>query len=221
MKRLLITIDGPAGAGKTTISRLLSRRLGYAYLDTGALYRGVAWAVHRGGVDPDDEAAVTALCRKIDLKFVPGPDRTLFYVNGEDATDAIRTPAVTMLSSRVSAHPGVRACLLDRQRAMGREKAVVVEGRDMGTVVFPEADVKFFLTASLEVRAARRFAEMKTGTAQTLVDVTTDMQTRDRNDASRAVAPLKPADDAILIDASVMPVETVIERMLEHIHSST
>lgn len=217
MKKLLITIDGPAGAGKTTISRALADRLGYRYIDTGALYRGVALAVKTRGVDPADDGELEKLCRELKLDFVLQPDGGRLVLNGEDISGLIRTPEITMLASAVSARPVVRAYLFDLQRNMGQEKAAVFEGRDMGTVVFPEADVKFFLEASHKIRAQRRFKEIKSKTTQTLDEVERDMRQRDQNDSTRDLAPLKPAPDAVIIDSTDMKVEQVIEVMMAHI----
>ena len=217
MKKLLITIDGPAGAGKTTVSKALADRLGYRYIDTGALYRGVALAVKNRGVDPANDADLEKLCLKLKLDFVVNTGGGRLVLNGEDISGLIRTPEITMLASAVSARPAVRTYLLDLQRNMGREKAVVFEGRDMGTVVFPEADVKFFLDASNKTRAQRRFEELKSQTTQTLDEVERDMQQRDQNDSTRDVAPLKPAPEAVIIDATDLNVKQVVDKMLSHI----
>jgi cytidylate kinase len=157
MKKLLITIDGPAGAGKTTVSRALADRLGYRYIDTGALYRGIALAVKNRGVDPQNDDDLKLLCSDIDLNFVRQKDGLDLFLNGENISDRIRTPEITMMASAVSARPVVRKFLLKLQKDLGREKAAVFEGRDMGTVVFPEADLKFFLDASTSTRARRRY----------------------------------------------------------------
>lgn len=216
---LLITIDGPAGAGKTTISKELARRLGYRYLDTGALYRGVAKAARDAGVPPDDDAALAELCRRIRLSLAESVAGLRLMLNEQDITDTIRTPAISMLASAVSAQPAVRAFLLQTQRAIGREKRVVVEGRDMGTVVFPDADVKFFLDADSQVRAERRFAELKVAGAADvdLEAVEKDMARRDHNDSTRAVAPLQAAGDAIHVDSTHRTIDQVIETMYSRI----
>lgn len=219
MKKLLITIDGPAGAGKTTISRALADRLSYTYIDTGALYRGVALAARAAGIDPEDEAGLEGLCRRLRLEFVRTGQGTRLMLEEKDITDQIRTPEVTMLSSAVSAKPSVRRFLLDVQRRMGENKGAVFEGRDMGTVVFPDADVKFFLDASPEIRAARRYKEVEGVTGQTFEEVERDLRIRDRNDSSRSLAPLKPAPDAVRIDSTALSLEAVINTMLAHIQT--
>jgi cytidylate kinase len=216
-KKLLITIDGPAGAGKTTVSRALADRLGYRYVDTGALYRGVALAVKTQGVDPQNEAALKQLCNRLKLALVKTDEGLRLISNGQDISDRIRTPEITMLASAVSARPRVREYLLDLQRDMGAEKAAVFEGRDMGTVVFPDADVKFFLDASTRKRAQRRFGELKSDSIQTLDDVARDIEQRDQNDSTRPVAPLKPAPDAIIVDSTDLTVEQVVEVMLSYL----
>lgn len=215
MKGLLITIDGPAGAGKTTVSRLLAGQLGYTYVDTGALYRSVALAVRNSGLDPEDGKSVEAVCRNLSLKY----DRDRLLLNGEDVGEAIRTPEVSMMASKVSALPVVRDWLLELQRSLGREKCAVFEGRDMGTVVFPDADVKFFLDASVRIRAMRRYGELKNGCGQTLEAVEEEIRIRDKNDRTRAIAPLRAADDAVCIDATFMSADEVVRQMRCHIEA--
>ena len=217
MKKLLITIDGPAGAGKTTVSRALADRLGYRYIDTGALYRGVAYEVKRRGIDPENEAGLQDLCCRIQLRFESEGKRLRLYSNGVDISDFIRTPEISMLASAVSAKSIVRDYLLEVQRDIGQKKAAVFEGRDMGTVVFPEADVKFFLDASSKTRALRRYQELDVESSQSLEEVSQDMQQRDTNDSTRSLAPLRPAEDAIRIDSSELSVQKVVDLMLSHI----
>jgi len=217
MPKLLITIDGPAGAGKTTVSRTLADRLCYTYIDTGALYRGVAFEAKTAGISSNDDKQLEDLCRHLELKFIRNEKGTRLFSGATDITNNLRTPDMSMMASAVSARPTVRRALLDVQRKMGAEKAAVFEGRDMGTVVFPEADVKFFLTADLKIRAERRYKELAEKAPQNLKDVEKDMKQRDQNDSTRDTAPLKPADDAVLIDSTDIPVEGVVEKMMVHI----
>ena len=217
MRKLLITIDGPAGAGKTSVSRALAQRLGYRYIDTGALYRGVAYEVKCQGIDPESESELAALCDRLQLAFKQKGEALRLYSARTDISDQIRKPEISMLASAVSAKPVVRKYLLAVQRDIGRQKAAVFEGRDMGTVVFPNADIKFFLDASSQTRARRRYDEIKSTSDQSLRQVERDMQRRDRNDSTRSLAPLRPADDAILIDSTELSVAEVVDSMLSHI----
>jgi cytidylate kinase len=217
MKKLLITIDGPAGAGKTTVSRALAERLGYRYIDTGALYRGVAYEVSRRGIDPQNDNELRELCHQLQLSFVTNEKGLRLYSDKTDISDFIRTPEISLLASAVSAKSVVRQYLLEVQRDIGRQKAAVFEGRDMGTVVFPHAEIKFFLDASPEIRALRRFRESDTKSGQSLKEVQKDMQQRDTNDSTRRLAPLKPADDAMCIDSNELSVEKVVDLMLSHV----
>jgi CMP/dCMP kinase len=217
MKKLLITIDGPAGAGKTTVSRALADRLGYTYVDTGALYRGVAWEAGRQSIAVDDDDSLSVLCAGIDLRFIRDHRGTRLFSGDADITDLIRTPDMSMRASAVSARPVVRRALLDIQRKLGAEKSAVFEGRDMGTVVFPAADVKFFLTADLKARALRRYRELAAISPQSLADVEADMEIRDRNDTTRSAAPLKPAEDAVIIDSTQQSAKAVVAAMMTHI----
>ena len=218
-RNLLVTIDGPAGAGKTTVSRKLAQALGYRYIDTGALYRAIALAASEKGIDADDDVSLEALCANLDMKFTLGDQGLRLLLNGRDVTDRIRSPRITMLASAISARPVVRRHLLDIQRNLGASKQAVFEGRDMGTVVFPDADVKFYLYADPTIRARRRYDELraKGGTPPSLESVEQDMAQRDRNDSSRQSAPLKPAADAIHIDSSILGIDGVVALMLEHI----
>jgi cytidylate kinase len=217
MRKLLITIDGPAGAGKTTVSRALADRLGYRYVDSGALYRAVAYTARGCGIDPEDDIDLQRLLERLRLNWITGPKGSRLMVDGEDITDAIRTPEISMLASVVSARPAVRSFLLNVQRDLAGEKAAVFEGRDMGTVVFPQADVKFFLVASEKARSRRRFEEIQAKTGASFEEVERDMRRRDEQDSTRALAPLRAADDAIRIDSTDLTIEEVVERMLSHV----
>jgi cytidylate kinase len=211
--RLLITIDGPAGAGKTTVSKLLARELGYRYLDTGALYRAVAWAVRAAGVRPDDDQGLGGVCSALELRI----EADRLVVDGRDITGRIRSPEITMLASAVSARPVVRQALLDLQREIGRSRDLVAEGRDMGTVVFPDADLKFFLDATVKQRALRRYAQYEGRHEQTLERIEADIRRRDADDSGRDIAPLKPADDAQTIDSTAMTAQHVVDLMLARV----
>ena len=221
MPELLITIDGPAGAGKTTVSKALAERLGYQYVDTGALYRAVAVVAVEKGIKPEDDTGLQKLCASLQLEFKRTAQGTRLLANSVDVTDLLRTPEVSMQASAVSARPVVREFLLSLQRKLGREKSVVFEGRDMGTVVFPSADIKFFLEASPEVRAKRRFDELAPASDTSLEAVKKDIETRDYNDSTRSLAPLKPAEDAIIVDSSRLSIEAVVEFMLERVKAAS
>lgn len=217
MKRKIITIDGPAGAGKTTVSRLLAKRLGYMYVDTGALYRAVALAASSSNC-VEDEDCLADLLKEMTLEFRNGENGPCLFMNGEDISSHIRTPEITMLASRLSAKPVVRRYLLNIQRHMAKEGRAILEGRDMGTVVFPDADVKFYLDATHETRASRRYKELRDqGIKVTPEEVTSDMKKRDENDSTRSLSPLKPAEDAIMIDSSNMDIESVIKTMEQYL----
>jgi cytidylate kinase len=219
LKLLIITIDGPSGAGKTTVSKLLAHRLGYRYIDTGALYRGVALAAMSAGLNPDDDAGLENILSSLKLKFVYDEKGLRLISNDSDITDKIRTPEISMFASAASARPVVRNFLLELQRNLGRKKGVVFEGRDMGTVVFPDADVKFYLDASHKTRSLRRYQELKSETSQTLQDVEKDMKRRDKNDSARDLAPLRPAEDAVIIDSTHLSAQDVVDRMLDVIEN--
>ena len=219
MEKLLITIDGPAGAGKTTVSRALADRLGYRYIDTGALYRGVALEAISAGLNPDDDTGLEHVLSSLKMKFVYDEKGLRLILNDSDITDKIRTPEISMFASTASARPVVRNFLLKLQRELAREKGVVFEGRDMGTVVFPDADVKFYLDASHKTRSLRRYQELKSETSQTLHDVEKDIKRRDKNDSARDLAPLKPAEDAVIIDSTHLSVQDVVDSMLNVIEN--
>ena len=213
-KELVITIDGPSGAGKTTVSKTLAARIGYRYIDTGALYRGIALETLERGIAADDEKAMEEACRTIDLRFRIEDGELRLYSGTRDISELIRTPEISMRASAVSALAPIRAFLTVLQRRLGEERSVVFEGRDMGTVVFPEADVKFFLDADTDIRAERRYLELKArGEDLDYEEVKRDLITRDANDSSRKLAPLKPAEDAIHVDASRIGVDEVVEKM--------
>jgi cytidylate kinase len=208
---MIIAIDGPSGAGKSTLGRKLARELGLLYIDTGAMYRAVALAVLESSVRATDDPAVGSLASRVDIDLAGDPDSLTVTLGGQDVTEQIRSEEVTRMSSVVSAIPEVRRAMVARQREMG-QRGAVLEGRDIGTVVFPDADVKFFLTAEPQQRAERRFAEEqddKAGLAETLAD----MIERDQRDSTRADSPLKIADDAIVIDSTGLSIEDVFERM--------
>jgi cytidylate kinase len=212
----VVAIDGPAGAGKSTVARALADRLGFFLLDTGAIYRSVALAAVRGGVALSDGPALGGLAASLDIRFAA--DRVL--VDGEDVSQAIRTPEISQGASTVSAHPEVRAALLELQRRIAAGGRCVVEGRDIGTVVLPWAPVKFFLTATPEVRARRRYDELVARGAQVdLAATLAELRARDERDERRAVAPLRQADDAELLDTSDLRLEEVVEHKVRAVRA--
>lgn len=211
---VVVTIDGPAGAGKSSVAKQLARRLGYRLLDTGAIYRAVALAARHAGVPWTDGAALGGVARELDIRFDFVGDKNHVYVAGADVTAAIRTPEISQGASQVSAHPEVRAALLELQRRLGAGGGVVVEGRDTGTVVFPAADAKFFLTASEQERARRRVAELAAAGAAVDPETTLrEIRERDLRDASRDVAPMVAAPDAVIVDSSGQTLEQVVDSM--------
>jgi cytidylate kinase len=226
MRPFIVAIDGPAGAGKSSASRLLAARLGFALVDTGAIYRTVALAASRQGIAFDDDARLERLLPALQIRFSPpaapgGPQ--LVLLGGEDVSQAIRTPPMSLGASAVSARPVVRSGLLELQRRLAlapENRGAVLEGRDIGTVVFPDADLKIFLTAAERQRAQRRFAELQQkGDRSTLEEVLEDQRRRDKNDSERAVAPLKPAADARILDSSELDLAGVVEQLAREVEA--
>jgi CMP/dCMP kinase len=213
----IITIDGPSGSGKGTISRLVADRLGWQLLDSGALYRLVAYVGQRHGLLPYDESGHAAIAQQLDVQFGLGPHGgEQIWLGGDEVSQRIRTEQAGEGASRVAAMPAVRAALLDRQRAFAGPPGLVADGRDMGTVIFPGAPLKIFLTANAEERARRRYNQLKDkGLGANLAALSLEIAERDRRDAHRAVAPLRPADDAVIVDSTAMTIDAVVARVLE------
>lgn len=210
-----VAIDGPAGAGKSTLSRKAAKALGFIYVDTGALYRAVGLKFSRAGVDENLDCDIQSILdeTKVDIRFIGGEQHV--FLDDTDVNDEIRTPLASMMASAVSAKPEVRAYLLQMQRNLANENNVLMDGRDIGTVVLPDATVKIFLTASAEIRAERRYKELiEKGSKVTFEEVFEDMKKRDYNDSHRAVAPLKQADDAVLADTSALTFDESLELIL-------
>ncbi len=197
-KALVIAIDGPSGAGKSTVARLLAQRLGYIYIDTGAMYRSIGWKAKQERLDPADEGRLAGLCNRTEVTIKKDNSDPRFYVDGHDVTGEIRTPEMGMMASAVSKSPAVRARLLTLQRELGMSGGVVMDGRDIGTVVFPDADLKFYLEASAEERGKRRYLELKEkGMDVELSRITQEIEERDQQDSGRSIAPLRKAEDAL------------------------
>ncbi len=218
MNPVIVTIDGPSGAGKSTITKQLAAELLFTYLDTGAMYRAVGLKIHRTGTNLDDRNGLQKLLDTIDLRLVPDGDGTRVLLNNEDVSEAIRTPEMSMIASRVSADKLVREKLTLLQRNVGQKGSIVAEGRDMGTVVFPKANHKFFLDASPEERARRRQKQLaEQGQEVDYKETLEQIIKRDKDDSSRALSPLKPAEDAIIIDSSEMTIDEVVDFMVKYI----
>lgn len=222
MSKIKIALDGPGGAGKSSVAKAVAKQLGIFYVDTGAMYRTVGLYMKEHGISPEDTEAVVSALPGVTLSVSLVDGKQLLCLDGKEVGDEIRTPEISMYASRVSAIPEVRAFLLDTQRRLADEQSVIMDGRDIGTVIFPDADVKIFLTASPEARAKRRYAELiAKGTAVTYEDVLSEMNERDRNDSSRAIAPLRPADDAILLDTSNLDFNGSVAAVTEIISRKT
>ncbi len=219
-KRIVVAIDGPAGAGKSTIARRVAERLGATYIDTGAMYRAVAWWARANGVDWADEAQLADLARRAEIRFEPGTRR--IWLNGREITTEIRSHEISEGASKVSAVPGVRRALVALQQAMGRDASVVMEGRDIGTVVFPDAEVKIFLDAAPAERARRRCRDLEAaGTPFDERRVLEDIQRRDSRDSTRSDSPLTMASDAVAVDSTNLSIEEVEEKILTLISGRT
>lgn len=218
VKRLTIAIDGPSGAGKSTVARALARRLEYLYIDTGAMYRTVALKVMEKALVAGDESKLSALVSSLDIAFVEKRKETSVLCDGKDVTEAIRSPEISRLASDISRKKVVREALVQKQREMGMGGGVVLEGRDIGTVVFPDAEIKFYLDADPEERGRRRFKELvERGMGVDFNETLEEVRTRDQNDMNRAISPLRKAEDAFFIDSTGRTVEEIVEEMIQRV----
>jgi cytidylate kinase len=217
MKRIKIAIDGPSGAGKSTMAKMVSKELGILYLDTGAMYRAVALKALQTGIADNDEKALEEMVKDIDVRIEYDNGQQKVFLDGEDVTGKIRTPDVTVGASNVAVIPGVRKKMVELQREIASEKSVVMDGRDIGTHVLPDADIKIFLTASVEDRTRRRYEELiEKGTlTQTFEELKKEIEYRDENDSSRSISPLKKAEDAILLDTTGFSLEKTVKIILD------
>lgn len=213
--KIAVAVDGPAGAGKSSISKIVAKKLGYLYIDTGAMYRSVTWAVLHNHIDVNNQKAVEALLPELDLTMEASDDSCKVFIAGQDVTDFIRTPQVNNAVSIVASYKGVRQYLVERQRLMAEAGGVILDGRDIGSVVLPNAELKIYLTASVEARAMRRYLEVKgTVNEQTLEDIKDSVMQRDEMDKNRKESPLIQVEDAILVDSSEMTFDETVEHIL-------
>lgn len=214
-QRLIITIDGPSGVGKSSAAKLLAARLGYIYMESGGLYRALGWQALQEGIDPANIAAINDLCARIQISVRNVEGQSKILIGQKDVTDELKTPALDLISSKISGIPIVRQRLLDLQRQVGAKGGIVIEGRDIGTVVFPDAHIKFYLDAAVETRARRRYEELnKRGHNTNVAMVQEEIQARDLRDMKRQVAPLKMPDDAIYLDTTHLTLDQVVDRMM-------
>jgi cytidylate kinase len=222
MKKLIIAIDGPSGVGKSTLGKELARRLGYLYIDSGAVYRAVGRQAIDSGVALDDRDSLARIARESDIRLEGDPDHLMVFLNGRDVTREIRTPDASHASSVVATLPEVREAIVEKLRRMGSEGGVIMDGRDIGTKVFPMAEVKLFLEAAPEVRALRRWIEERERGREVSIDqIAVEIEERDRRDRGRAATPLVRSVDAVLIDTSDMKIDLVVERVLEIVESQS
>ena len=213
--KIAVAVDGPAGAGKSSISKIVAKKLGYLYIDTGAMYRSVTWAVLHNHIDVNNQKAVEALLPDLDLTMEASDDSCKVFIAGQDVTDFIRTPQVNNAVSIVASYKGVRQYLVERQRLMAEAGGVILDGRDIGSVVLPNAELKIYLTASVEARAMRRYLEVKgTVNEQTLEDIKYSVMQRDDMDKNRKESPLIQVEDAVLVDSSEMTFDETVEHIL-------
>ncbi len=217
-----IALDGPGGAGKSTVAKAVAKELGIVYVDTGALYRTIGYYVRKKDIDPHDRDAVTAILGEINIEVRYEDDKQKVYLNGEDLGDKIRTPEMSMYASAVSAIPSVRAFLLETQKDIARKNSVIMDGRDIGTVILPDAEVKIFMTASAECRAMRRYRELLARGVQASYEaVLSEMNERDHNDATREIAPTAQAEDAVLLDTSELNFDQSVEAVIRIVKEKT
>ncbi|TVX92864.1 (d)CMP kinase [Paenibacillus agilis] len=217
--RINIAIDGPAGAGKSTVARHVARELSYVYIDTGAMYRAVALHMNRRGISPDEPERATEEMKQLQVELIPGDDRQSILLNGEDVTELIRTPEVSLQASKFAQIALIRETLVHMQRQLAERKGTVMDGRDIGTHVLPHAEQKWFLTATVEERARRRYVEWQGKEQITMEQLIKDIAERDHQDATRAISPLKQADDAMLLDTTYMSIDEIVQRMVKQANS--